>query len=95
MNLTHHLPPAPAPSQPQPPQPEIYVPSVSTNPTDPTLVLLTFAPGAGLPTSSTALVVATYTTPSECRAHRTLAGGLVGMLVGLFVGLLVGLFGER
>ncbi|KXZ41737.1 BBS9 protein [Gonium pectorale] len=50
---------------------EIYVPSVSTNPADPTVVLLTIATGSGLPSSPTAMVLATYTSQSgEPRSQR-------------------------
>ncbi|KAG2452068.1 hypothetical protein HYH02_003104 [Chlamydomonas schloesseri] len=61
-----------APEPVVPAVPEISVPTVSNDPNDPTLVLLTFAPGAGcLPTASTALVVATYTSPGgEPRSQR-------------------------
>jgi hypothetical protein len=46
------------------PQPEILLESVSTNPAEPTLVLITFETGGGqqaqLPIGASALVVATY-----------------------------------
>ncbi|KAG2488148.1 hypothetical protein HYH03_013291 [Edaphochlamys debaryana] len=61
-----------APEPLTPLAPEIYVPVVSTNPSDPTVVLVTLATGTGsLPVSATALVVATYNTPAgEPRSQR-------------------------
>lgn len=51
--------------------PEVAVPTVSSDPADPTLVYVTLATGSGIPQGSTATVVATYTTAmGEPRAQR-------------------------
>ncbi|GFR41608.1 hypothetical protein Agub_g2332 [Astrephomene gubernaculifera] len=60
-----------APEPLTPVAPEISVPTVSSDPADPTLVLLTLATGTGLPAAHTALVVATYTSKTgEPRSQR-------------------------
>ncbi|GLC42379.1 Protein PTHB1 [Pleodorina starrii] len=60
-----------APEPLSPIAPEIFVPSVSSNPVEPTMALISLATGSGLPCSATARLLATYSTMTgEPRSQR-------------------------